>query len=177
MAIIIGNNAIGSSTNPSISMDTAVGCKFTVGQRGTVKDINVYTNSTLASANLRFAIYNDNGSGKPTSQVWASPANNTATSTPAWYQEVLSQFLTAGVYWFYWWIEDTYVLYFNTGTTNQAVVDFNMTFPTWENPFDGTDEAFDAANASIYVTFEPEGSEPYLRRFHKPALFKPGNAR
>lgn len=152
---ILGYNTIAGTPNGGLSSDTATGCKFTAVSSGTSTGIFAYTHTTSApTSNMRFSIYSD-VSGSPDTKIWESPSNIAVTTTPSWYTDTVSISIVSGTtYWLFWWIDDTYTIYGDAGGSNQAAVEFGLSYPTWENPFDGTNEAFDSSVLSIYLTYD-----------------------
>ena len=178
---VLGNNTIGS--NNSISSRWYAGM-FTATEDGEITDFAAYMASTGIGTNFRFVIYSDN-SGYPSSTVLAQSAiiSGFDTTLKWWTGAINYIFAASEVLHFYIMSDDQIDYYYSNGTGILQFIETTEDFNVWgigtpPTPPTSVVPAYDFI-PSFYVNYDKilEGSKFYYRRFHKPALFKPGNAR
>jgi hypothetical protein len=169
---ILGYNTIGGSSTAGFTF-SGYGCKFTPSENGTIQSITAYIVST-GSANFIPVIYSD-VAGVPTTLLATGSQGNFDT-TPAWQTAPITYFMTSGVpIWLGLIVNDGLRINYDAGSANQSYESSGVSYPTPNNP----EAVFDDFNEqmSIYATYSPQKFNLFIRKFSRPALFKPGNSR
>lgn len=175
---VLGNNNIGS--NNSLSTRWYAGM-FTSTEAGTITDFAAYLgNRAGITTNFKFVIYSDN-SGIPSSTVLAQSSIIVFGITNQWWTGSISySFAAAETLHFYIMSDDQVDYFYDNGV---GILQFTETTEDSSNWSGGTPPTPPTAVVpsydfipSFYVNYT-NGSKLFYRRFHKPALFKPGNAR
>lgn len=167
----IGRTTIGSTIATNITGDTAIGCRFTASDSGTLTKIWAYVNiDTSGTAPMRVAIYSNGGGNTIGSLIASSPSFVNVTNTsPQWIGVDINASITSGQqYWLFVWLDTSgfssdYTLYYDDlGVTNNAVIAFgNSSFGDWSQVGDGTNENYTTAYVSIYGDITTAGGGSY----------------
>lgn len=173
MALILGYNTIGGSDTGTATSLGVFGCKFTSTEAGRIFRVWYYIRST-GVAEFRGAVYSD-VSGVPTDLMAQSAAATALDTNFAWRSVDLTyDFAANETLWLCCHCSDNMLLKFDAGSTNQAYLSNNVAYPDWNDP--ESVQLYDAGELSIYAEYT-NGSKIFYRKFHRPALFKPGNSR
>jgi len=137
--------------------------KFTSGVAGNAEHIRMYTKHDGDGGNVDYALY----LGSDKSLV----ANTTATVLPSsatWLEKSISASITATVEYgiSFWFSEDGWT-YYDSGGTDQSIIDISNSYPTWPNPMDWSciwtpSDCVDRSY-SIYCTYEAEAPPPAVK--------------
>jgi len=174
---VLGYNIIGSLNSLSVRWYAGM---FTSVEAGTITDFAAYLgNAAGISTNFKFVIYSDNG-GYPDT-VLAQSAIIPFGITNRWCTGAISYtFAAAETLHFYIMSDDQIDYFYDVGTGPLQFIETTEDFNNWSGgtpPTTPTSVVPGYNNIpSFYVNYT-NGSKLYYRKFHKPALFKPGNAR
>lgn len=151
-----------SDTAPASAVNfsaSAKGSKYVASASGTVSACRVYILNTFGSTDIRFAAYQNNGSGRP-QQFIASSSSVTTVNATGWSatNSTISFSAVSGTtYWIFAWANNNNNEGgYDTGTTGQGAEDSSGTYPTWPDP-NGDSFGAEDRDYAIQCTLTPSG--------------------
>jgi hypothetical protein len=151
-----GYTTIGGSKEYGITNTLVYGCKFTVGEAGTITEISAYMQS-YNSPSVTCAVYSDDA-GAPDALLAVS-GEVVGVSSESWYNFSCSYEFSAGTYWIAQFADNNWNRYYDSGDTNQRAVSGGNTYDSFPNPFNPLGYAYANEQTSIYATYTT-GAEP-----------------
>lgn len=158
------------SSSVAYTHDTAYYSIFAAPEDGSVTDITCYyrTNTTTGRA---FGIYLSSSNAK-----LQTTASNTSTVDPANWQTLSlssSQSITSSTnYKLVHYLDDggknAYILYYDTGDTNQGGHDTGLTYPTWPDPL--SPDVQNTNKYSFYATYTASGGGTVVKDIIGPGI-------
>lgn len=149
-----GKTTIGATTS-EFTRGYAGGCKFTLGEDGTIFEIKAHI--FIYGGNIKAGIYDDQN-GRPNNLMGASDAVYVRSTVYDWVTFTFSQpiSLSAGTYWLCLLAETQDIYYsYDAGDVNQTAYHANA-YPDFLNPW-GTSIIYINRAISIYATYTPVG--------------------